>query len=280
MFATTKTFLPSIASKETWPTSPLTTCRGPPASPTSISSTNSFSASGCCQTFVIVPTFICRRDTSVGNTARYFLATGTGRAFSFVSFVSLDFFSPPPPTSPSASCFAKSMSPTCTGVPGVRFWPFLSLQMGTGGVLSFSKIAAAARGINGDKKCAATYAASRVARMICAFFNSAPSPFTAHGALSVRNLFVSFTAFIASSQASCVLKPVNAISVCARKSGTSTTEAVPNASGTFPSQFFKHKFVARCTRFPKTSARSLLCVSTSACSENGMSLPYTPPRIK
>mmetsp|Transcript_13109 Transcript_13109/g.55867 ORF Transcript_13109/g.55867 Transcript_13109/m.55867 type:complete len:399 (-) Transcript_13109:813-2009(-) len=284
MFATTTTLLPSISASGTWSTSPETTCLGPLLSPTSMVSTYSFSASGWRQTFVTVPTFRHSLDTSTGASA----AAGFF-AFSLFSLFSLfspfSFFRSPEESifaSPSTSCLANRMSPTATFVPAARFALFFKRQMGVAGVPSFSKMAAAASGITGAKKCAATYTASRTDRMMTAFLFSAPSPFTAHGALSVRYLFASFTALMASSHALCVSKCFMAISLCARRAGTSTTGSMCDSStaGTTPPQFFKHRLVARCTRLPSTSAKSLLCVSTSAGSEKGMSEPYTPPRIR
>ena len=139
-------------------------------------------------------------------------------------------------------------------------------------------MASVASGMNGERKCAAAYTASSVERMMTAFRSAAPSPFTAHGAESVRYLLVSFMALMASSQHRCTSNDFIASSVCTRSAATSNTTST--APGTAPPQFFEHRLVARCTRLPITSARSLLCTYTRFDSEKGMSLPYTPVRMR
>mmetsp|Transcript_27877 Transcript_27877/g.68545 ORF Transcript_27877/g.68545 Transcript_27877/m.68545 type:complete len:257 (+) Transcript_27877:484-1254(+) len=255
----------------------------------SMDSTYSFSASGCRHTLTMVPTRISSRDTSTGASAAgsFFFATGAAAAPPFPPAAPVPLppaaplCSPPPAAeaSPSTSCLANRMSPTLTVVPGARFAPRCSFQRGMAGVPSFWKMASVASGMKGAKKCAATYTASRVERMITALRSAAPSPFTAHGADSVRYLLVSFMALMASSHARCTSKPFIAPSVCTRSAATLKTSSGAQA-GTTPSQFLLHRLVARCTRLPITSARSELCTYTMLDSEKGMSLPYTPLRIR
>ena len=153
---------------------------------------------------VMVPTTMLRRETSIGALAgtSFFFGFGASAFFPLPSEFPLAPLSAPPsaPAAPSTSCFAKRMSPTDTAVPGIRFSDRLSRQAGVAGVPNFLKMASQASGMNGARKCAAAYTASSVDLMITALRAADPSPLTAHGAESVRYLFVSFMALIASSQ--------------------------------------------------------------------------------
>mmetsp|Transcript_5760 Transcript_5760/g.25959 ORF Transcript_5760/g.25959 Transcript_5760/m.25959 type:complete len:209 (-) Transcript_5760:1591-2217(-) len=206
MLATTTTLAPFIASSGTCSTRPETTWRTPSAGPRSMDSTYSFSASGWRATFVMVPTTMLRRETSIGAFAgtSFFFGFGASAFFPLPSLspplAALSEDEPSAPAAPSTSCFAKRISPTDTAVPGIRFSDRLSRQAGVAGVPNFLKMASQASGMNGARKCAAAYTASSVDLMITALRAAAPSPLTAHGAESVRYLFVSFMALIASSQ--------------------------------------------------------------------------------
>mmetsp|Transcript_1831 Transcript_1831/g.6740 ORF Transcript_1831/g.6740 Transcript_1831/m.6740 type:complete len:285 (+) Transcript_1831:92-946(+) len=185
MFDTQTTRAPVNSSSVKCLTKPLTTWRGA-SSPRSISSTYKDSASGWRLTLNTVPTTRLRRETSTGA----FAGTGFGAgAFFFASIF-------------SASNFANRTSPMAIDVPTGTFSPnCLSCQIFTGAMPSLLKTTSDAWGIYGCKKCMAMYTASIVLRMMTALRSSAPSPLTAHGAASVRYLFVSFAAPMASSQA-------------------------------------------------------------------------------
>ena len=95
-------------------------------------------------------------------------------------------------------------------------------------------------------------------------------------------MFVSLTALMASSHARWISNRRIARSVCALNAPTRSDAAVVSgsAAGTTPPQFLAHRFVALCTRFPMTSARSALWIRTRFCSEKGTSEPYAAVLVR
>mmetsp|Transcript_44398 Transcript_44398/g.117801 ORF Transcript_44398/g.117801 Transcript_44398/m.117801 type:complete len:215 (+) Transcript_44398:637-1281(+) len=154
---------------------------------------------------------------------------------------------------------SKRMDSAFTGVPAVRLQNVSeSSGIAFGGVPSFLKMASAATGMKGAKKCANTYTDSRSSRRHAARFGCCSGVFIFHGSKSAIHLFVAADALTVSSAPSLNRYSEKARFTAARNSaklkGGGTN--VKSASGTEPPA----SVTARCTRLPRLSASSALCI--------------------
>mmetsp|Transcript_54949 Transcript_54949/g.112204 ORF Transcript_54949/g.112204 Transcript_54949/m.112204 type:complete len:222 (-) Transcript_54949:1745-2410(-) len=184
-------------------------------------------------------------------------------------------------TATAFSTLVYSTSPTLMGVPGLRLSKAGERAvMGMAGVESLSKILATPSGMKGARKCARMYIASHTLRhttwrFLAASASETPlasSALMCHGAISVRNLLVSLTAWRAHIAASCSRLSSKAVALSLMRRSTSKL-ANASTSGTLPSQYFCVMLVARCIRLPRESASSELCMSARPSSLKGMSWP-------
>mmetsp|Transcript_12581 Transcript_12581/g.16648 ORF Transcript_12581/g.16648 Transcript_12581/m.16648 type:complete len:296 (-) Transcript_12581:1242-2129(-) len=271
----TNSFFPFISSKEKLLRSADATSLGD-SSPQEIFSQYSLAESGWFHTSLISPTrmsSMARSHTVASAALAFFWGFGPLLPFCCVSFL----FAPGAAALPGTASFAKRGAPIVTSVPSVKFaYSVDILWIGLGGLPRRRKISLQAAGMKGDRKSAMTYTASSV-RRTTSTRSVALSSFIFHGSIACSQLFALRAPSMAISLAPDKSSFFIASSMLARKrptsSGFSMSAAPELFPGTFAAQYLFVRFVARCTRLPRVSAKGPSLALTSDSSENLTSPP-------